>query len=232
MYVEGRSDAEALASLWRTWKSELRDLGTGLALIPLGGKPKLLRKIGSLAAEKLHHNDRDIVVGMPDLYPTRDFVSGTYQHKTADELSKVQKRCVIKALKENYRVDRSRASELAHRRFLGSVLKHDLEMLLLAAKPQLCEVLGNSNVSGWVSPVEDQDDTRPPKRVVEDLFRTKSKTRKRYRETIDAVAVLERVNSPWHILFDKSGQEQCPVFREAMDWLGEKTGVPVYKPES
>src|SRR5262249_23979785 len=45
----------------------------------------------------------------------------------------------------------------------------------------------------WRSPVEDQNDTKPPKYVVDELFR-RYRTRPAYTDTVDAVWILERAS--------------------------------------
>lgn len=72
IFVEGKSDVQALSSLWRDWKQKLGAKGWGLQFISLDDKSKYFRKIGHRATEKLVHDTRDLVVGLPDLYPNRD----------------------------------------------------------------------------------------------------------------------------------------------------------------
>jgi hypothetical protein len=73
-------------------------------------------------------------------------------------------------------------------------LKHDLEALLLAAPAVLRDRLKTTDaLLGWRRPVEDQNDDKPPKRIVEDLFR-KYRRKGEYVDTVDAVWILERAN--------------------------------------
>jgi hypothetical protein len=112
-------------------------------------------------------------------------------------------------------------------RFLPTAFKHDTEVLLLAARDELRAVLGTPDALGnWRHPVEDQNQIKPPKYVVEELFLAK-KDRK-YRDTVHAKAVLERVSDMKTILYNNGGQLQCPIFKELMDWIGARTGVPAY----
>lgn len=115
-------------------------------------------------------------------------------------------------------------------RFLGTALKHDLEMLLLAAKEELRGHLRTADRldDSWRKPVEDQNQERPPKRVVEELFRTKSAKKRAYRDTKDAPAVLRRIENIRTILYDSTRQMQCPVFKSMLDWVGDRTGVRAY----
>jgi hypothetical protein len=92
---------------------------------------------------------------------------------------------------------------------------------------ELRQTLGTEETLGkWRHPVEDQNQQKPPKYVVEDLFRTKKG--RCYRDTVHAKAVLEKVADIKKILFSSSGQLECPVFKETMDWIGERTGVAAY----
>jgi hypothetical protein len=107
--------------------------------------------------------------------------------------------------------------------------RHDLEMLLPAAKDCLRAHLNTPDQLGaWRNPVEDQNQNRPPKRVIEELFSTKSPGRKAYRDTRDAGAILRKVSDLKNILFNQAGQVQCPVFKEVLDWIGDRTGVTAY----
>jgi len=229
VYVEGPSDVVALNALWGTWKESLRLVGTNIECLPLDSKAKYFRKIGSRAAEKLMHNDRDIVVGLPDLYPTNVFDSTEYKHKCLRELSEQQSRLVRHALKTTFGRREDDVEEHLNR-FLGSALRHDLEMLLLAAKEALRTVLGTRDQLGsWRHPVEDQNLDKPPKRVVEDLFLHRSAKGRAYRDTSDAPRVLKLVSdSLGSILVNEHGSIECPEFKRVLDWIGHKTGVPAY----
>ena len=94
IFVEGKSDVQALSSLWRDWKQKLGAKGWGLQFISLDDKSKYFRKIGYRATEKLVHDTRDLVVGLPDLYPNRDYANTTYKHANLKELQAVQRRLV------------------------------------------------------------------------------------------------------------------------------------------
>jgi hypothetical protein len=222
IYVEGDSDRLGLNALWAEWRQSLKKTGWGIHVIPLQGKPQFFRKIGPRAAEKLVYNQRDLVVGLPDLYPNAPFVNTSYKHDDLGELKAVQLSLVQKALRETFSAERTDA---ALKRFFPTAFKHDAEMLLLEARDQLREVLETQDALGnWRMPVEDQNQTKPPKHVVEDLFRTKK--RKRYCDTIHMRAVLEKVSDIKTILY-RDGL-QCCVFKELMDWIGDKTGIPAY----
>jgi len=226
VFVEGRSDCLALDALWGAWKNRLRVARHGIALIPLDDKSRFFRKIGHRAAEKLIDSPSDLVVGLPDLYPNDTYVNTEYRHSNLSELQEVQQRLVAKALREVFGRDGASAGDLL-RRFYPSALKHDLEMLLLAAKPQLQSYLRTTDdLDCWHKPVEEQNQQTPPKRIVEDLFRTKR--RWYYRDTLHAPAILRKVTDLRQVFSDDRGQAQCPVFQAMVDWVQTKTGVPAY----
>ena len=228
VYVEGESDKYALEALWKKWREELRTAGHGIKIIPLDNKAKYFQKIGARVARIITDNVEDIVIGLPDLYPNKEFEKTEYKHDNIEEIKQVQIREVKGALLNVFNVNELKHEELL-KRFLPSSFKHDLEMLLLAAKDQLRTYLGTDDHLGkWKNPVEEQNQGRPPKRIVQELFRTKTSNKRAYRETTDAVAILRKVIDIRSIIFDKNGQVQCPVFKEVIDWIGNKTEILAY----
>ena len=134
IFVEGSSEVKALSALLNGWKQNLSAKGWGIQVIPLDSKSKYFRKIGSRATEKLANNAHDLVVGLPDLYPNRDYADTEYKHDNLEELRDLQTRLV----KQNLQKEVRRADVGRHiARFYASALKHDLEVLLLAATSQL-----------------------------------------------------------------------------------------------
>lgn len=225
VYVEGEGDRLALEELWKDWREKLGAAGYGVHIIALGGKNKLLSKIGQRAAEKLAGNQDDLVVGLPDLYPNSGFET-PYAHNDFCALQRVQKKQVKTALRDTQDIAEKQASSMLDR-FYPSALKHDLEMLLLAATAQLKRTLGtNDKLGNWRVPVEDQNQGRPPKRVVEELFLTKSRKKQAYRDTKDAPAVLRKVDNIRDLLYTNGKQLNCPMFKEVLDWISKRTGVP------
>ena len=215
IFVEGKSDVQALSALWSGWKQKLSEEGWGIQLIPLESKSNYFRKIGSRATEKLANDAHDLVVGLPDLYPSQNYANTDYRHNNLQELQGVQRRLVERHLQ---RIGGHINSHMA--RFYPSALKHDLEVLILAATSQLQSRLKMSNKpSGWRQPPEEQNQDRPPKRIVEDLFRRHLK--RSYRENTDSDAILRDADL-------REVAEQCPTFRALIDWIGGKTGVPGY----
>ena len=229
IYVEGESDKLALQTLWKSWCEQLRTARHGIRIVHLDGKSKFFRKIGPRAAEKLCANEEDIVVALPDLYPNQPYAGKRFEHGDMTQLKSVQINEVSNALENIYGANRQKARQLLER-FLPSALKHDLEMLLLAAHEELRAYLRTSERLGnWRNPVEDQNQNQPPKRIVEDLFRTKSEARRAYRDTKDASAILRNVTDIRTIIYSASNQIKCPVFKDLLDWIGEKTGIPAYQ---
>lgn len=225
VYVEGPSDCNALNALWVRWRENLKNAGWGIQIKPIGNsgksnKSKFFDKIGWRAIEKLEADSRNLVVGLPDFYPNQPYANGPNKHDTWQELCDVQSRIVRRVLKQEG------FDESFMERFYPSALKHDLEMLLLAAREQLRSHLETRDqlVNRWRYPVEEQNQNQPPKRVVEELY---LKYKKRaYRDTTDAPAVLRSVNDLGQILYFNNGQLNCPVFKDMLDWVSGKTGVP------
>ena len=226
VFVEGESDRIALNTLWASWQNRLGKKGWGIQIHPLDDKSRYFRKIGHRAAEKMVNNDQDLVVGLPDLYPNGVYSHTEFKHDDISELKNVQMRLVWNTLQTVFNLSPKNA-EATLSRFFPSALKHDLEVLLLAAVDELRQALGTEEtLGGWRHPVEDQNQQKPPKYVVEELFRTKKG--RSYRDTMHAKVVLEKVTDIKKLLFSNSGQLECPVFKETMDWIGERTGVAAY----
>ena len=130
-----------------------------------------MKKIGHSATQKLIESENDLVIGLPDLYPTKDF-KGEYSHNSLAELQNVQIKLVKQSLNKSPKV---RKAQNYMNRFYASALKHDLEMLLLAAHEQLRLKL-EINVPKVELP-EDQNNDRPPKYTIKDYFhKSKLKT--------------------------------------------------------
>lgn len=216
IFVEGRSDVLALEALCGGWKQELGKKGWGIRPIPLDNKHKYLRKIGPRATEKLKNDQRDLVVGLPDLYPNQGFAA-EYEHADLEQLNDIQNRLVGQNLKRLVK----KADFNSHiERFYASAFKHDLEVLLLAASSQLGARLNVSSESaGLRRPPEEQNQDRPPKRVVEELFRRHLK--RAYRENTDSNVVLRDADL-------REIAMRCPTFGAMIDWIGERTGVRAY----
>jgi hypothetical protein len=224
VFVEGPADRIALETLWAGWRERLQRSGWGMPIIPLDDKSRYFRKIGHHAAEKLVNNGKDLVVGLPDLYPNVEYSHTEYKHADLPELRTVQIRLVKEALARVFDISNADA-QTALNRFYPSAMKHDVEVLLLAAVDQLRLVLGTSEALGhWRHPAEDQNQTRPPKYVVDELFMTKQN--RAYRDTVHTKAVLGKVTDIKGLLYNRSGQLECAVFKATIDWIAQATGVP------
>ena len=209
VYVEGRSDVGALEALWGEWKLRLNDSGWGIKMVPLKSKHEYLRKIGPRATEKLKNDPRDLVVGLPDLYPNRG-ISDNYKHRNLNELQVVQNRLVRRELEKR---GMSRSEVESHiARFHANAMKHDMEVLLLGSTGQLQSRLKMSNEpGGWRQPPEDQNQDSPPKRIVQELFQRHLK--RSYRENTDSEAILRAADIQDIV-------QQCPTFsvHDRLDW--------------
>ena len=222
IYVEGKSDKDSLTALWRNWSADLRVCGHGLSIISLNGKPNFLKKIGGRAATKLMESNADLVVALPDLYPNKGFI-GEYAHVNFTDLCNLQRILVKRLLRQQLK-----AREIYNymNRFCASALKHDLEMLLLAAHDQLWGRIGLKKEGSRIVNPESVNHDKPPKEIVKSYF---SKNSKEYREVIDAQQILQKA-SLRDIVLAENGGPRCPAFKEMLDWVGEKTGVPAYRP--
>jgi hypothetical protein len=113
---------------------------------------------------------------------------------------------LARLLRERFeeRAEQVRLEADARRHFLAHCLKHDLEALLLACPDQLRLRLGTkeSLTGSWRKPIEDENDERPPKRIVETLFR-KYRPKRGYVDTVDAPWILGRADP-------RSVERTCP----------------------
>ena len=223
IFVEGKSDELGLMALFESWKKELKKRGWGIKIISLRNKPEYFKLIGSSVAEKLLQNETDIVVGLPDLYPCRQFEKTQYKHNNLTEIQSLQIRLVKKIL-ENESTINDMQSYMG--RFYASTLKHELEMLLLAAHEQLCQRLGLRRNPSRIAHPENQNQSRPPKKVIAEYFRKRSSPIS-YQETKDAPAILRKATLR-EIVLNEQDKPRCPAFKGMLDWVGEKTGVPAY----
>lgn len=223
VFVEGVSDRLALDALWAEWKTQLRQAGWGIHIIPLDDKSRFFRKMGPRAAEKIVADVSDLAVGLPDLYPNHPYKGTLYEHADLPALKSVQKRLVQGGLRNAF--GRADTADLM-KRFFPCAMKHDLEVLLLAAKGSLRNRLKTTErLDHWRKPPEDQDQNQPPKRVVESLFQ--AKLQRSYQDTRDAAAILSNTTLR-NVLFDDRDDVQCPVFKSLVDWIGTRTGVAGY----
>jgi Domain of unknown function (DUF4276) len=186
VYVEGPSDKLALPALLRPIIEAGARKRVGIQFIATGGKDLLLNNVARKAADHLSENAADWVFALPDLYPMAHYRGTPIHHQSLGDLRTV--------LYSNFKqcADKLKLSAGVRAHFRIHCLKHDLEAVLLAAVAQLQKRLKTSDrlTGGWKLPVEDQNDSKPPKRIVEALFTRYLK--RDYQETIDAPWILER----------------------------------------
>lgn len=172
-------------------------------------KASLLRKVPIKAVGILRSNPHAEVIVLPDLYPPNK----PFPHQTFAEL-RTSVRAEFKKEMNRLSITDTRISD----RFHVYCLKHDLEALLLAAKPTLLKYVGlDRSPISWTDPVEDQNHDTPPKHIVESLFEDQGMP---YRGTIDAPQILEDASLP-------RVAGNCPqCFGPYVDFL--KSAVPRY----
>lgn len=185
VYVEGPSDKSAMQALLRPLLEQKRLEGKHITFIPAEGKDRLLRFFPIKAADFIAENWQHHAVILPDLYPKNKGIT----HENLSELTVGLRSQVAQRLKSKKLSETALSAHLA--RFHVHIFKHDLEVLVLAAEPQLLAHLGSSSFPTAVSwnkaAVEDQNNARPPKYVVEEIFEI---CRMRYHETTDAALIL------------------------------------------
>lgn len=186
VYVEGPSDKAALGALLRELIEGKREEGISIEFFesPQGNKKQtLLTKIPLRAVDILCADRDSVVIALPDLYPQNvGFPHETYAELKAGIIGNFRKALATKNIADDRLVDR----------FHVFCLKHDLEVLLLAAREQLLDRLGTSKPKvPWAETAEEQNHGNPPKRIVERLF---AEHGKHYHEAIDAPMILARAD--------------------------------------
>lgn len=189
VYVEGPADRAGLEALLRPLIEAGHARGVGISFHPQHGKDAVLDDVPRRAADHLADRPEDLVIALPDLYPMARYTGTRNAHTSFKDLeSLLQSRFEARA-------DKLKLAKKTRMRFQVHCLKHDLETLLLAAPDELRRRLGTSDQvkKAWRKPIEDQDDNRPPKRVVEDLFK-KYRKKPGYIDTADAPWILGRAD--------------------------------------
>lgn len=190
VYVEGPADVSALQTLLKPLVDAGRKQGVGISFLALGGKAPILNDVPRRAAEHLRSNPNDWIVALPDLYPMKSYDGTNDAHRSFTDLTRL--------LRDRFdrRADKIGLGANLRRRFRVHCLKHDLEALLLAAPDALRQRLGTKDQwkGKWRLPVEEQNDDKPPKYVVDDLFKKYRRKPDKYIDTIDAPWILARAS--------------------------------------
>lgn len=185
IWVEGESDVLAMKALLEKLIESKRQNGVSIDFFQTSDgnrKRQLILAAPERAARFLSKNPYGYAVILPDLHP----INVPKPHQTPAELEQVilgefetalhQKNYIIQDYRERFRV---------------FCFKYDLEALVLAAEESLASHLEAHPLKiDWVKPVEDQNKDRPPKRVVEELFKT---YHKKY-QPIDTADILQNAN--------------------------------------
>ena len=184
VFVEGPSDKDSMEALLAPLLDQKKLSGVLIEFFaeshPGDKKKNLLLKTPTKAANILLNRPHAIVVILPDLHP-RD---QGFSHSTFNELDLGIRQKFKDALRQKNTDDDPRLNE----RFKVFCFKYELEALLLAAEEQLGEHLGISiEQRTWIIPVEDQDHTRHPKLIIEELFEQQGD---KYKQTVDAPLIL------------------------------------------
>jgi len=183
VYVEGASDKAAMSALLSPLIERKRHEGIRIEFYetpPGDRKVSLLRKAPVRAANIILNDPEAIVIVMPDLYPLNKGVP----HSNVAELEAGVREEFEKALCKKRGGTDSRHTD----RFKFFCLKYDLESLILAAQDSLRMHLGARILTRkWKTPVEEQDDDNPPKKIVEAVFAEHDRM---YHPTIDAPLIL------------------------------------------
>lgn len=213
VYVEGDSDVRALQTLMRGYMAACRVRRWGLQFISMKSKPRLLAKIGAHARERLRAEPGSHVVAMPDVYPTSGY-GPRYAHGDYESLCDLLQRLVSDELSD--------APDCIVR-FHAHPFRHDMESLLLASPMELASYLHTRDDLTAICrhPVEDQDEQRPPKRVVEETFLTRHYRKIAYRDVLHAPAILRDVQ------LDRLPRRELPRFWDFLSTLEQVTGVPI-----
>jgi hypothetical protein len=211
IYVECPSDKLAMEALLTPLIELKLQQGIRIDFFPVKGKDNdkggdakkdLLTKTPIKAANIICNKPNTIVIVIPDLYPKNK----GFKHETITELENGVICNFEKALQQKG-IDDNRIKE----RFKIFCFKHDLEALILAAETELSSILNvDALPRTWIIPVEDQNHDVPPKRIVEEIFRTDGKS---YDGKIDTPLILGLANY-------QEIAERCPqAFKPFVEFL-------------
>ncbi|MBI5522341.1 MAG: DUF4276 family protein [Desulfarculus sp.] len=184
VYVEGKSDCLALESLFFDLLTAKQEQGVSIRFYPAppegDRKTVLLTKGPRRALNILRNQPESVVALVPDLSPSNK----GFPHASKQEL--------LQGIADIFKaeVERKGLSNLPDlsRRFQVFCFKHDMEVLLLAARERLAEYLACSGFApDWAENVEEQNQDDPPSKVVARWF---EKCGRRYNKTLDAREIL------------------------------------------
>jgi hypothetical protein len=187
VYLEGISDKKVLETLFAELIEEKRIKGIYITFheAPEGNKKaSVLNKVPVRAADHLVHNPASIVIAIPDLYPK----NVGFPHNNLEDI----REGIIKNTRARLLAKRTKDPDFILQRLKIFCFKHDMEVLLLAVPEKIKTHLGMSNFkTKWDETVEEQNNDRPPKYVIEELFQESGK---KYREKLDSLAILDGVH--------------------------------------
>lgn len=151
--------------------------------------PTAAREAPAKTAAHLRELPDDWVFALPDLHPMARFDGTGNAHRSFDELGRLLRGRFTTCARQI-----GLPAEVDNH-FRVHCLKHDLEVLLLAAPDALRHRLGTDDAlrNRWRKPVEDQDDGEPARRIVESLFEQYRK-KPGYVGTVDAPSILKRAS--------------------------------------
>jgi hypothetical protein len=176
VYVEGKGDRLCLEALLRPLLSAKESTGVSIQFFEMTSgdrKTSLLTHAPRKAANAII-NDRGVtVVILPDLYPPNK----AFEHSTCAQLQTE----VLRRFQESGSGKPGWDDRCAER-FRVFCMIHDLEVLLLAAEEQLLDYCGATRPT-WTTPVEQQNNEDPPKRIVKRLLHS-------YEPTVDGPVIL------------------------------------------
>lgn len=182
VYVEGKGDRLCLETLLHPLLKAKEAAGVSIRFIEMqkgDRKTALLTTAPQKAAYAIRNDPQILVVILPDLYPRNK----AFDHTTCDEM----RAGVVRRFRQVIGLGHQDAARFEER-FQVFCLIHDLEVLLLAAEEQLLTACGLETPS-WTTPVEEQDQDNPPKRIVEKLIRG-------YQPAVDGPRILAGAHYP------------------------------------
>jgi len=206
VYVEGPSDQLGMRELLADVIERAASYGNKVDFYPLNGKEPLLNKGPKKAINILRNRPNSFVFLVPDLYPPNKPFPHIDFKELKNELTKRFNDELKRKACDNRLVDR----------FFVHCFKYDLESLILASEKALLTRLKKEKFSqSWANPVEDQNHNKPPKQIVEALFRDSGM---KYKDTADVPWILKR--SSHRDLVKKCPQNFKPFVEDLFKILG------------